>query len=63
MQTCFFAISGVLPREEAFEAIKHTIEEDYGKRGSTPLMAKKQGLHDGVDAPPMPVSLAPRNRR
>jgi len=33
MQTCFFAISGVLPREEAIAAIKHAIEETYGKRG------------------------------
>jgi pyruvate-ferredoxin/flavodoxin oxidoreductase len=33
MQTCFFAISGVLPREEAIVAIKHAIEETYGKRG------------------------------
>jgi pyruvate-ferredoxin/flavodoxin oxidoreductase len=33
MQTCFFAISGVLPREEAIEAIKKAIRETYGKRG------------------------------
>jgi pyruvate-ferredoxin/flavodoxin oxidoreductase len=33
MQTCFFAISGVLPREQAIEAIKHAIEKTYGKRG------------------------------
>lgn len=33
MQTCFFAISGVLPREEAIDAIKHSIEKTYGKRG------------------------------
>ena len=33
MQTCFFALSGVLPRVEAIEAIKHTIEKTYGKRG------------------------------
>jgi pyruvate-ferredoxin/flavodoxin oxidoreductase len=33
MQTCFFAISGVLPREEAVAAIKHSIEKTYGKRG------------------------------
>ena len=32
MQTCFFAISGVLPREQAIEAIKHSIEKTYGKR-------------------------------
>ncbi len=33
MQTCFFAISGVLPREEAIAAIKRSIEKTYGKRG------------------------------
>ena len=33
MQTCFFAISGVLPREEAIQAIKEAIRETYGKRG------------------------------
>ncbi|MCG3198026.1 MAG: Pyruvate-flavodoxin oxidoreductase [bacterium] len=33
MQTCFFAISGVLPREEAIAAIKHSIEKTYGKKG------------------------------
>jgi pyruvate-ferredoxin/flavodoxin oxidoreductase len=33
MQTCFFAISGVLPREQAIQEIKHAIEKSYGKRG------------------------------
>ncbi len=33
MQTCFFAISGVLPREEAIEQIKLAIKKTYGKRG------------------------------
>ncbi|HXY00987.1 MAG TPA: pyruvate:ferredoxin (flavodoxin) oxidoreductase, partial [Candidatus Limnocylindrales bacterium] len=33
MQTCFFAISGVLPREEAIAAIKKAIQDTYGKRG------------------------------
>jgi pyruvate-ferredoxin/flavodoxin oxidoreductase len=33
MQTCFFAISGVLPRDEAIAAIKKAIQETYGKRG------------------------------
>jgi pyruvate-ferredoxin/flavodoxin oxidoreductase len=33
MQTCFFAISGVLPREEAITAIKKAISDTYGKRG------------------------------
>ncbi len=33
MQTCFFAISGVLPREEAIAQIKKAIKKTYGKRG------------------------------
>ena len=33
MQTCFFAISGVLPREEALRKIKAAIEATYGKKG------------------------------
>ena len=33
MQTCFFAISGVLPREEAIAQIKKSIQKTYGKRG------------------------------
>jgi pyruvate-ferredoxin/flavodoxin oxidoreductase len=33
MQTCFFALSGVLPTDEAIEAIKTAIKKTYGKRG------------------------------
>ena len=33
MQTCFFAISGILPRDEAIKSIKYTIKKTYGKRG------------------------------
>ena len=33
MQTAFFAISGVLPREQAIEQIKYAIKKTYGKRG------------------------------
>lgn len=33
MQTCFFAISGVLPAEQAIEAIKNSIRKTYGKKG------------------------------
>jgi pyruvate-ferredoxin/flavodoxin oxidoreductase len=33
MQTCFFAISGVLPREEAIAQIKKAIQKTYGKKG------------------------------
>jgi len=36
-QACFFAISGVLPREEAIAEIKAAIRKTYGKRGETVL--------------------------
>lgn len=35
MQTCFFALSGVLPKAEAIAAIKTSIQKTYGKRGET----------------------------
>jgi pyruvate-ferredoxin/flavodoxin oxidoreductase len=34
MQTCFFAISGVLPRHEAVAQIKKAVEKTYAKRGA-----------------------------
>ena len=33
LQTCFFAISGVIERDRAIEAIKGAIQKTYGKRG------------------------------
>ena len=45
MQTAFFAISGILPREEAITQIKHAIEKTYGKRGEA--VVKKN--FDAVD--------------
>ncbi len=33
MQACFFAISKVLPRDEAIEAIRASIRDTYGKKG------------------------------
>jgi pyruvate-ferredoxin/flavodoxin oxidoreductase len=32
MQTCFFAISGILPRQEAIAAIKQAVDKTYGKK-------------------------------
>jgi len=46
MQTAFFAISGVLPREQAIEEIKHAIQKTYGKRGEA--VVKKN--YEAVDA-------------
>ena len=33
LQTCFFAISGVLPRDEAVQRIKDSIEKSYSQKG------------------------------
>jgi pyruvate-ferredoxin/flavodoxin oxidoreductase len=33
MQVCFFALSGVLPKDEAIKAIKYSIQKTYGKKG------------------------------
>jgi len=35
MQACFFAISGVLPRDEAILQIKQSIEKTYGSKGES----------------------------
>ena len=51
MQTCFFAISGVLPREEAIAAIKHAIEKTYGKRGEA-VVQKNFAAVDAALEPP-----------
>jgi pyruvate-ferredoxin/flavodoxin oxidoreductase len=47
MQTCFFAISGVLPREEAIEQIKKSIKKTYGKRGEA-VVAKNFAAVDAA---------------
>jgi pyruvate-ferredoxin/flavodoxin oxidoreductase len=33
MQACFFAISDILPREQAIAAIKHAVEKTYSRKG------------------------------
>jgi pyruvate-ferredoxin/flavodoxin oxidoreductase len=37
LQTCFFALAGILDREDAIARIKHAIEKSYGKRGQAVL--------------------------
>jgi pyruvate-ferredoxin/flavodoxin oxidoreductase len=46
LQTCFFAISGVLPREDAIVKIKSAIAKTYGRRGAE-VVARN---HAAVDA-------------
>jgi pyruvate-ferredoxin/flavodoxin oxidoreductase len=33
MQTCFFAISGILPKEQAIQSIKDAVQKTYGRKG------------------------------
>ena len=47
MQTCFFAISGVLKREDAIAQIKKAIQKTYGKRGEA-VVAKNFAAVDAA---------------
>jgi pyruvate-ferredoxin/flavodoxin oxidoreductase len=44
MQVCFFALSGVLPKDEAIEAIKHSITKTYGKKGEEVVRMNLQAV-------------------
>ena len=48
MQTCFFAISGVLPREVAIEKIKHAAEKSYAKKGREVVEANWKAIDETV---------------
>jgi pyruvate-ferredoxin/flavodoxin oxidoreductase len=49
MQTCFFAISGILPRDEAIGAIKHAIEKTYGRRGEAVVQKNYAAVDASLD--------------
>ena len=51
MQTCFFAISGVLPRDEAIAQIKKSIKKTYGKRGDAVVQQNFAAVDAAVAAP------------
>ena len=77
MQTCFFAISGVLPREQAIAKIKKAIEKTYAKKGAEMVrknfaavdgtLAHLHELHDSrrcaFNGKPMPADRADRGAR
>jgi pyruvate-ferredoxin/flavodoxin oxidoreductase len=44
MQVCFFALSGVLPKDEAIEAIKKSIKKTYGKKGEEVVKMNLQAV-------------------
>jgi pyruvate-ferredoxin/flavodoxin oxidoreductase len=49
LQTCFFALSGVLERDEAIAAIKRSIEKSYGKRGRAVLEQNFAAVDRAID--------------
>ena len=50
MQTCFFAISGVLPHDDAIRQIKRTIEKTYGKRSDEAVTANWAAVDRTLEA-------------
>ncbi|MCF7936014.1 MAG: pyruvate:ferredoxin (flavodoxin) oxidoreductase [Synergistales bacterium] len=49
MQTCFFAISGILPKDEAIGLIKKTIEKTYGKKGEAIVQKNFAAVDNSLD--------------
>ena len=51
LQTCFFAISGVLEREQAIERIKTSIEKTYGRRGAEVVERNQAAVDHALGGP------------
>ena len=49
MQTCFFALAGVLPQDEAIEKIKYSIKKTYGKKGDKVVEMNLQAVDNTLD--------------
>ncbi len=49
MQTCFFALSGVLPREEAIERIKSAIKKSYDRKGDEAIQKNFRAVDAALD--------------
>lgn len=50
LQTCFFAISGVLPRDVAIERVKESIRKTYGRRGIEVVQRNEQAVDASLAA-------------
>ncbi len=46
LQTCFFALSGVLPKDAAIEQIKKTIEKTYARKGTDVVRRNFRAVDD-----------------
>jgi pyruvate-ferredoxin/flavodoxin oxidoreductase len=66
MQTCFFALSGVLPRDEAIRRIKDAIARTYGKRGPAVVQKNFEAVDDTLahlHAVPLPAGVTSERER
>jgi pyruvate-ferredoxin/flavodoxin oxidoreductase len=50
LQTCFFAVSGVLPRERAIEKIKKAIEKTYRSKGAEVVRKNFEAVDRTIEA-------------
>lgn len=50
MQPCFFYLSGVVPREQAIDRIKRSVEQTYGKRGRTVVERNFEAIDAAIPA-------------
>lgn len=48
LQTCFFAISNVLPKEEAISKIKDAIRETYGRKGEAVVQKNFESVDNAL---------------
>ena len=69
MQTCFFAISGVLPAQQALEAIKNSVRKTYAKKGDEVVEMNLRAVDHTlahlyeVKVPDAVVPIAPERQR
>lgn len=49
MQVCFFALSGVLPKEEAIKQINNSIRKTYGKKGNEIVQMNLNAVSQALD--------------
>ncbi len=49
MATCFFALSGVLPRDEAISAVKDSVAQTWGKRGDEVVRRNDEAIDAALD--------------
>jgi pyruvate-ferredoxin/flavodoxin oxidoreductase len=66
MQTCFFAMTNVLPTEEAIRQIKQAIQKSYGRRGESVVRKNHAAVDNaiaGLQAVTIPGEVTSTHRR